>query len=250
MISSNPKVSICIPVYEMHGMGVRFLRDLLTSIRKQSYSNIEVVISDHSNNNQIESFIHEIFDDFVKRRTSLLYYRLYDKRGNSSANMNNAIIHATGQIIKPMFQDDFFCNNECVFEIVKAMNENPNLSWGGVGFIHADENITKYYGDQIPYDNHQLLAGNNTFGCPTVAFFKKSDVMFDEKLIWLMDCEYYHSLRNRFGKPLIVNKTGVAIRVWSQSVSREVPEHVKASEERYVLEKHNHTRESLDQIAI
>lgn len=207
---------------------------------------MEVIISDHSTTDDIEKFAHEIFPEFAKRRTQLLYYRLKDKKGNSSANMNNAILHATGQIIKPMFQDDFFCNNECIYEIVKAMNENPSMSWGGVGFIHADENITRYYGDQIPYINKQILTGNNTFGCPTVSFFKKSDLLFDENLLWLMDCEYYHNLRTKFGNPLIVNKTGVAIRVWTQSVSYEIPENVKSEEEKYVLEKHRHTRESLE----
>ncbi len=246
MQSSNPKVSVCIPVYEMHGQGVQFLRELLTSIKKQSYANIEIIISDHSKDDEIEKFVYSTFAEFVKRHTQLVYYRLKEKHGNSSANMNNALIHATGMIIKPMFQDDFLCNNECIYEIVKGLQENPGYSWGAVGFIHTDEKIKHYYGDQIPYYNKQILSGNNTMGCPTVSFFKKTNLLFDENLIWLMDCEFYHSLRKNYGNPLIVNKTGVAIRVWTQSVSYEVPEEVKTTEGKYVLEKHNETIESLE----
>jgi glycosyltransferase involved in cell wall biosynthesis len=230
----------------MHGMGVEFLKDLLTSIKKQSYANIEIVISDHSKNDEIELFVISAFKEFVKRNTQILYYRFNEKHGNSSANMNNAIIHASGQIIKPMFQDDFFCNNECINEIVTVMKNYPEVLWGAIGFIHTDEKITHYYNDLIPYYNKQILTGNNTMGCPTVCFFRKTDVSFDEKLIWLMDCEFYHVLRKHGGNPIIIHKTGVAIRVWTQSVSYEVPDEVKISEGKYVLEKHNETRESLE----
>lgn len=247
-MEDNPKVSICIPVYEMHGQGVSFLKDLLTSVKKQSYANIEIVISDHSKNDEIEKFISSIFMEFIKRQVKLLYYRFKEKYGNSSANMNNTLIHATGEIIKPMFQDDFFCNNECIYDIVKSLKDNPGSFWGGVGFIHTNESIGGYYNDQVPYINKQILTGNNTFGCPTVSFFKKTNLLFDENLIWLLDCEFYHNLRKNYGNPIIVKKTEVAIRVWTQSVSYEVSEETKASEGKYVLEKYNETVESLESV--
>ncbi len=229
-----PKVSICIPVYEMHGKGVQYLKDLLTSIKKQSYANIEIVISDHSVTNDIEEFVHSTFSEFLKRQTQLLYYRFTEKRGNSSANMNNALLHASGEIIKPMFQDDFFCDNECVFEIVRGMGANPSFTWGAVGFIHTDENITSYYNDLIPYYNLNIWTGYNTMGCPSIMFFKKGAVTFDEKLLWLMDVAAFAELYKKFDKPMILNKTVVAIRIWSQSISMEVSQEIKDSESIYL----------------
>lgn len=245
-MQNNPKVSVCIPVYEIHGSGVKYLSDLLNSTKKQSYGNIEIVISDHSKNDEIENFVKNIVGEFANRQTQILYYRYTEKHGNSSANMNNAIKKSSGQVIKPMFQDDFFCNNECIYDIVKSLLDRPADSWGAIGFIHTDDRIGRYYGDQIPYFNKQILSGNNTMGCPTVIFFKKSDLLFDENLIWLMDCEFYYNLRKTFGNPIIIKKTGVAIRVWEQSVSYGVSEEVKHIEEKYVLNKHNETRESLE----
>jgi glycosyltransferase involved in cell wall biosynthesis len=229
-----PKVSICIPVYEMHGMGVQYLKDLLTSIKKQSYANIEIVISDHSVSDDIEKFVHETFAEFVKRQTQILYYRFNEKRGNSSANMNNALKRASGQIIKPMFQDDFFCDNECIFEIVKLLEANPTFTWGAIGFIHTDENISHYYNDLIPYYNINIWTGYNTIGCPSVVFFKKDAVLFDESLIWLMDVAAYQELYKKYDKPLLMGRTGVAIRVWSQSISMEVSQEIKNKEAEYL----------------
>jgi hypothetical protein len=148
--------------------------------------------------------------------------------------MNNALLHASGEIIKPMFQDDFFCDNECVFEIVRGMEANPSFTWGAVGFIHTDENITSYYNDLIPYYNLNIWTGYNTMGCPSIMFFKKGAVTFDEKLLWLMDVAAFAELYKKFDKPMILNKTVVAIRIWSQSISMEVSQEIKDSESIYL----------------
>lgn len=228
------RVSICIPVYEMHGIGVRCLKDLLTSIKKQSYGNIEIIISDHSYNNVIEDFVISTFPEFFKRQTILRYIRFTEKRGNSSANMNNALQHATGELIKPMFQDDFFCNDDCIFEIVREVEANPSLSWGAVGFTHTDENLTNYYNNLVPYYNINIWTGYNTIGCPSVVFFKKDAVIFDENLIWLMDVDVFAKLYVKFGKPMIIKKIEVAIRVWSQSISMDVSKETKDFEVAYL----------------
>lgn len=46
-------ISIGIPVYECHGMGWLYLSELLNSISKQSYKDVEVVISDQSTDDNI-----------------------------------------------------------------------------------------------------------------------------------------------------------------------------------------------------
>jgi glycosyltransferase involved in cell wall biosynthesis len=248
MESDKPLVSICIPVYEMHGKGVPFLRDLLTSVKKQLYKNIEVVISDHSVNDEIEKWIGGARRELYEKGIKLLYFKFELRRGNSSANMNNAIKHATGDIIKPIFQDDYFCDLEVIGDIVEEFEKDKSKHWGMTPFIHTDETLSKYYGDQNPRYNRTILIGNNTLGCPSCLFFKKDSppVQFDENLIWLMDCELYHNLFTRYGKPIIMKNIRVAIRVWSQSVSKEVSDVIKKVEEIYVLKKYNETLESLE----
>jgi len=47
------KISIAIPCYEMHGRGTEMLQYSLNTIKKQVNSDFEVVISDHSKNDDI-----------------------------------------------------------------------------------------------------------------------------------------------------------------------------------------------------
>ena len=49
----KPRFSICIPVWEQHGFGLQYIKDLIYSIQIQTFQNYEIVISDHSINNDI-----------------------------------------------------------------------------------------------------------------------------------------------------------------------------------------------------
>ncbi len=47
------KISVCIPTYEMAGHGAAFLLRALESIKQQTIKDLEVVVSDHSENEEI-----------------------------------------------------------------------------------------------------------------------------------------------------------------------------------------------------
>ena len=233
MATNSPKISICVPCYEMRGKGIPFLKDLLSSVLQQTYKNIEIIISDHSISDDIEKWSYEIMMEMKQKDIQCEYFRYEDQRGCCSANLNNAIKMASGSVIAPLFQDDFFYSDDCLQNIADALEKNPNYFWGASGFIHTDENITGFYGAQSPIFNKNTLIGHNTVGCPSVIFFKNTtdQVFFDTNLIWLMDCEFYHNLYTKFGKPLVIEKTQVGIRVWNQSVTKEVSDIIKLGEE-------------------
>lgn len=231
----NNKISICVPVYEMNGSGSLYLFHLLKSIKKQTYTNYEVVISDHSKDNEIEENVSKITSMDIK------YIRYEENRGNSSCNINNAIKHSTGSIIKPMFQDDVIVSDDLLTKINDAYEKNPDVMWGGVGFIHIDKNgdVKPENPAMIPRLNPNIVTGVNTFGCPSVCFFKKNDeLLFDEKLVWLMDCEFYHRISLSCGSPYIINSYDVAVRIWD-SFTGEVSDEIKQSEEIHVKKKYN-----------
>lgn len=218
----------------MNGSGSLYLFQLLKSIKSQTYTNYEVIISDHSKNNEIEDAVSKVTSMDIK------YLRYEENRGKSSCNINNAIRHSTGSIIKPMFQDDFIINRNMLTHINAAYESNLDIKWGGVGFIHIDkDNALKYDNPtMIPRLNPNIVVGVNTFGCPSVCFFKKNDdILFDEELVWLMDCEFYHRLFLSYGEPHIINSYDVAVRQW-ESFTSEVSNAVKKSEDIYVKKKH------------
>ena len=51
------KVSIAIPTWENNGRGVEFLDDLIRTIEIQTLTDYEVIVSDHSENNDIKNVV-------------------------------------------------------------------------------------------------------------------------------------------------------------------------------------------------
>ncbi|MFZ9376538.1 MAG: glycosyl transferase, partial [Candidatus Fonsibacter ubiquis] len=77
----NPKISIAIPTWETYGKGAEFLDDLLRTIEIQTFKDFEVVISDHSEDNQIFDKVGE-FED----RIDFCYSKNRNDKGNGPAN--------------------------------------------------------------------------------------------------------------------------------------------------------------------
>jgi glycosyltransferase involved in cell wall biosynthesis len=127
----------------MNGMGIRYLHYLISSIISQTYKNYEIVITDHSANNEIENYLRTTY---TGTGIKINYIRHAYKRGNSSANTNMAIKYAVGEIIKPMFQDDMFFSNRCLDKIVHEYNNGS--MWGAVGFNHISRYNEIYAGEK------------------------------------------------------------------------------------------------------
>ena len=58
MSKKMPKVSIAIPTWESHGRGQEFLDDLLGTIQIQTLKDIEVIVSDHSVDNDVKVVVN------------------------------------------------------------------------------------------------------------------------------------------------------------------------------------------------
>lgn len=224
--------SICIPCYEMHGKGLKYLKRLMQSIFEQSKTDWEVIISDDSVNTDIKDYTLSLNDDRIK------YVKNESGKKVSSANINNAIKHSTKRIIKPIFQDDFIKSKRALEDIELHVNTSERL-WGATGFIHTDAEETSFFRYMFPSLNNSLLSGVNTIGCPSNIFFlRECNIFFDENLKWLMDCEFYYRL-NKCSYPLFINFPLMVTRIWDESVSNEVTNDEKMEELTYVLRKHN-----------
>lgn len=194
----------------MNGAGVKCIKQLLETIKAQKYDNYEVIISDHSDNDEIENT--------VKQFNKSNFYHFYnsENKGSSSGNINNAIKLANSDFIKVMFQDDFFVNQNSL----KIVNDCFNKSnWGVSSCIHYKSKEKYFYNTHYPQWQDGIKRGINTLGGPSVVFFKRCDVNFDTNLLWFMDIDFYYRLYKLFGKPYIENKILVGIREDSYRVS-------------------------------
>lgn len=229
---TNPKISICIPTWEQYGYGKIYFEKLLDSIVIQTNKNYNVVVSDHSQNDEIENIIKS-FEDKI----DIIYIRNALNRGNSPANTNNAIINANGDIIKIMFQDDFFYVNNALEMIINEF-EKHNCNWLVSGCNHFYESRQIFSNNMIPFWNDEILIGKNTISSPSVLSFKNGiEIFFDEKLKMLMDCEFYYQLYKRFDLPNILSNILVTNRIHKNQISLLYNED-KNKEIQYVLKKH------------
>lgn len=228
----KPKISICIPTYEMKGKGHIFLKESFNILLKQTFKNFNVIISDHSNNSLIENLCKD-----YKDKLNIKYFKNIKNVGSSSANINNAIKKADGELVKILFQDDFLFKNKSLEEIVNNFDTKKDI-WLVTACEHSNDGIT-FFRPFYPRYNNLIFLGKNTISSPSVLTINNENpILFDEKLIWLMDCDYYKRYYDKYGLPKILNDINVVNRIGSHQVSNSIiNKNIKVIEIIYVIKK-------------
>lgn len=230
------KLSIAVPTWECNGKGAEFLDDLLRTIDIQYFKNFEVVISDHSINDAVYNKVKEFDSKFL-----IKYIKNSNNRGSSPANLNNAIDNCSGDVIKIMFQDDFFYDDEALDKIYYTLIDSDKM-WLLNGTNHTEDNGNSFYWELFPTFNDNLLRGVNTISSPSVLAFKKqSSLRFDSNLIYFMDIDYYYGMREKYGDPIFYNDVLVTNRFpHENSISSSIldKEKVIKKETEYCLNKY------------
>lgn len=187
-----PKISIAIPTYVTDLKGVQYLKELLDSIKKQTFTDYEIVVSDNSPNDLIKDLCYE-------------YSTRYEKNLNHigmSANSNYAMDLCCGEYIKILHCDDFLYQENALETIVNLLDSSENY-WLVNGFIHTYDTLN-FFDPRIPKYPDHLLIGNNLLGSPSNVTIRNKDIeYFDTNVSTSMDHEWYHRLRMKFGMPLI-----------------------------------------------
>ncbi len=208
-------VSIVIPAYEMQGEGV--VR-LAWCLRQLYWAFDDVIVSDDSG---IEDMI-AICDVYGYK-----YVRNIRTKG-AAGNLNNAIDHAKYDIIKVLFQDDYYEDDGSE---LRNMNH-----WS---FCTSKHNTNR--GDHVPYHPpslKELALGCNTYGSPSAMAFRKTDLRFDENLQWLFDVDFYVRMTQRYGLPDIL-PTFVNITEWEGMATNTVcTGDIRVMESNYMKEKY------------
>ena len=225
------KVSVCIPTYEMNGKGAELLRYSLTRIQVQTFKDLEVCVTDHSRNNDIENVCRE-FAPFVRMN----YHRINEKHGSSSYNTNQSMLRANGEILKLIQQDDYLLNEYAIQKTVDVFN-NPSVVWIANAYIHTQDKIT-FFNYHLPRVNPKIETVN-TIGCPTcISLRKKNMLLFDDNLIWYFDCEWYKRMFDKYGPPAIMEEPLMVNYLWEGQVTNTLAnEQLRERELRYVENK-------------
>ncbi|MHB1148019.1 MAG: glycosyltransferase family 2 protein, partial [Lutibacter sp.] len=115
---NNSLVSICIPTFN----GEQFIVEAMESAITQTYSNLEIVVSDDASKDNTLKLI-ELFKEKSKIPINIYHH----KPKGIGANWNNCIKRANGEYIKFLFQDDVL-EQTCVEEMINVFRKNKNVS--------------------------------------------------------------------------------------------------------------------------
>lgn len=188
---NNPKYSVLITSYECHGNGCIYLRHNLDILMSQTYRPLQVVVSDHSKDNGIESMIQTEFLQKAKNTdVDLVYTRYTENYGNPCANWNNAAKYAAGDLWHFFALDDFLANADSIKNVVAAANENLDENW----FVCSHQ-VYPYGGHFRAGWNNNILQKNSISGPSAVVLRKKLHyVLLDPQFIWFLDLDWYYRL--------------------------------------------------------
>lgn len=169
----------------------------------------------------------------IEKQTYKDYEIVITENGKMAENTNSAIKKAKGDIIKILFMDDYFNHENALKNIV----ENFKGGWLVTGCVHngGGEN----YNPHLPSYNDMIHTGQNTIGSPSVLSFENNEpLLFDEEMSWLLDCDLYKRLYERYGEPTILNDLNVTIGVGDHQMTHLLTEEEKLSEHYYLNEKY------------
>ncbi|OMP31159.1 glycosyltransferase [Mangrovimonas sp. DI 80] len=230
---SLPLVSICIPTYN----GARFIKQAMDSAIAQTYSNLEIVVSDDdSRDNTLE-----IIESY-KNKTNIPIYIMGHQPNGIGSNWNNCIKHAKGVYIKFLFQDDVLMP-ECVSQMVLVIEKEKRVdivackrefiidsSFENIQskkwidhMADLQKTLNLEYNENIAYLDKTLFCSDQFFetplnkvGEPSTILFKKELVnrigYFSEELNQVLDYEFcYRVLKTR--RIAIMQKTLVKFRL-------------------------------------
>ncbi len=234
-------ISVCIPAYEMHGLGHIFLKQSFDILVRQTFKDFDVIISDYSKTDVIKNVCDE-----YKNKLDIKYFKNENPVIGMSLNVNNVINHATGKLVKILFLDDLLYNEKSL-EIIANNFDLKKDKWLVTACEHTEDGKT-FYRTHYPKNNKDINLGKNTIGSPSVLTIINSDILqFDTNLRWFMDCDYYKRLYDKFGDAKIINEIATVIRTGEhQATSNEITKEIEKKERAYMYKKHKVKTGNLD----
>lgn len=238
MSTNKDLVSVCIPTYN----GASFIEAAFNSAIKQTYLNIEIIISDDNSSDETLDIINRL-----KNETTIPVYIFNHHPSGIGSNWNYCILKANGKFIKFLFQDDVL-EPSCIEEMLSVFYQNKNtglVASKRTFIIDADKNKNYVkmwldtFGDLqqgIPYSNNncQVLSKEffkndsflktpiNKVGEPSTFLFKKSLIKkigwFRTDLVQILDYEFCIRVMKK-KNIYIINKPLVKFRLHAKQAT-------------------------------
>ncbi|PHM47217.1 glycosyltransferase family 2 protein [Xenorhabdus miraniensis] len=140
------KISVIVPVYNVE----KYIEKCISSIKKQSYNNFEVIIiNDGSIDKSIEKILPLIENDYR-------FKIITQKNSGLSAARNKGIEHATGEYISFIDSDDHIHNDFLQDMMNKITQTHSDICVCDVQTVDEDGNKIRYLKQHINPENNSL----------------------------------------------------------------------------------------------
>ena len=208
------KVSICVPAYK-NPVGVE---RLLESVKVQSFTDYEVVVTDDSQDGSVEEVVRRA------EVPGMVYVRNAVRKG-ATGNWNEAVRHASVSISR-------LCTTMTGSRIGivwrglwRMLEEHPeaDLAFCGSRQVMLDgvgnrmgEEFDRAISDEhlkmISEDWRDLYIGDY-IGAPSATIYRKGAPEYEEKLTWIVDVEFYMRLLQKNPRFVVSKEPLVSIGV-------------------------------------
>ncbi len=223
------KLSVAIPCWSMNGVGKDVLKYSLDIISNQTFKDFEVVITDHSIDDDIKNLCENY--SFVK------YIRNENQRGNPSHNTNLGLKNCSGEYIKLLCQDDYLYGNDALETCYSDLKDSGKV-WGFNSYFHTRDKVNLERLHIPSYNpNIELI---NTLGTPSALIIKNElNVYLDENLKYYYDCEFYKRLTIKYGLPNVSNKVTMINYIHENQTTNTIANNeLRSFEENYIRRKY------------
>ncbi len=220
------KISVAIPTHDM-ARKVVFLKRSLDALWTQTEQDFEIIVSDNSDDDELKKLC-EWYQGGIK------YFR--NPKKGMAQNTNAAIDACSGDLIKILYLDDFLAHDKALEQIW----QNFEGGWLVTGCLHSPD-LNGHYrlNPHYPRYSPQVQFGQNTIGSPSVLTIENKDPLhFDEEMTWLLDCDYYQRLRERYGEPAILDDLNVVIGLGEHQATFLLSDELKMREHEYLNKKY------------
>jgi len=230
-----PLISICIPAFNESMKLERCIKSVLI----QTYSNFEIIITDDSDNGEIEQMIC----NYYSGESRIKYFKNKVSLG-TPRNWNFSIEKASGYYIKILHHDDWFVNDSCLQKFVEKAIPFKNLpylffsSYYDCGKKRKKKKFSGFIFNKIK-KNHSILLFYNFIGAPSTVFFRKKDfISFDNSTKWYVDVIFYKTfLKIKGSKCIYISEELVNIGISVNQVTNVLSNMTKFNEAIYAFDK-------------
>lgn len=182
---NSPKVSVYIPTRNRAEM----LKRAIQSVLKQTYTNIEIIVSDDGSTDETSS----VMKNYCHKHKNIKYLNSETSKGACHAR-NKAILAATGEFVTGLDDDDEFFPSR-IETFVKAYKEGDFFLCGLIYVYNGKRLIPSHY-------YQRRIQKNNIFrrNCISNQIFVKrddlikNDIFFDEAFPAWQDYDFFTNL--------------------------------------------------------